>query len=91
VQHSKQHTEQEIRMKTFIAIAFLAGIGLAGISASQAMPVAPLNGAENGTVTLASQGCGLGRHRGPYNGCRPNFTCPPGWHSGPFGHHCFRN
>jgi hypothetical protein len=78
-------------MKKFIAIAFFASIGLAGISSSHAMPVAPLTAMEAGTITLASEGCGWGRHHGPYGSCRPNFTCPPGWHSGPHGHHCFRN
>jgi hypothetical protein len=75
------------------ALAALVTIGMAGISASQAMPVAPLDQAqaETSIVTPTAGGCGWAFHRGPYGACRPMFSCPPGWHSGPFGRHCFRN
>jgi hypothetical protein len=62
------------------------------MSASQAMPVAPLDqaaAADTATIPVAD-GCGRGWHRGPYGGCRPMYNCPPGWHSGPFGRRCFR-
>jgi hypothetical protein len=78
-------------MKKLIAIAFLAGIGLASVSPSHAVPVAPLDQAQAGAVTRVAQGCGWGGHRGPYGHCRPLFSCPPGWHTGPYGRHCFRN
>ena len=65
----------------FLAASFAIGLSLAAMTASQAMPLAPLDQA----------GCGPGWHRGPYGGCRPMYNCPPGWHSGPFGRSCFRN
>jgi hypothetical protein len=81
-----------IRTSLF-ALAGLVTIGMAGLSASQAMPVAALDQAQadSSLMTLTAGGCGWGGHRGPYGGCRPMFNCPPGWHSGPFGRHCFRN
>ena len=80
-------------MKILAASLFAIGIGLASMSASQAMPVAPLDrSAATDTATIpVSGGCGPGGHRGPYGGCRPLYNCPPGWHSGPYGQRCFRN
>ena len=78
---------------SLIALAALATIGAAGVSVSQAMPIAPLDQAqaEISIVSTTAGGCGWGMHRGPYGGCRPMFNCPPGWHSGPWGRHCFPN
>jgi len=81
---------------TFRAMSFAVSmglIGLAGMSAARAMPIAPLDQAqaEASVIEAASGGCGWLGHRGPYGHCRPVFSCPPGWHSGPFGRHCFRN
>jgi hypothetical protein len=84
-------------MRTFLrATSFalsLGLIGLAGISASRAMPIAPLDQAqaEASVIATASGHCGWFGHRGPFGHCRPIFSCPPGWHPGPFGEHCFRN
>ena len=52
---------------------FAAVIGLSGLATApvQAMPIAPLP-ASAPAVTLVSGGCGVGFHRGPYGGCRPN-------------------
>lgn len=72
---------------------FVLGLGFAAMSASQAMPIAPLDQAQataDTTIRVAG-GCGVGWHRGPYGGCRPMYNCPPGWHPGPFGRRCFRN
>ena len=84
-------------MKIFAASALAIGLGIglgfAAISASSAMPIAPLDqsqAASDNAIRVAG-GCGPGWHRGPYGGCRPMFNCPPGWHSGPFGRRCFRN
>jgi hypothetical protein len=55
------------------------------------MPVAPLDQPASADIIRVAGGCGWGFHRGPYGGCRPMYNCPPGWHSGPFGRHCFRN
>jgi hypothetical protein len=78
---------------SLLALAALATIAVAGVSVSQAMPVAPLDQAqaEVSIVSTTAGGCGWGMHRGPYGGCRPMFNCPPGWHSGPWGRHCFPN
>jgi hypothetical protein len=79
-------------MKLLAASAFAIGLGLAGITASQAMPLGPVvDQGPSAEVILVAGGCGFGWHRGPYGGCRPMYNCPPGWHSGPFGRHCFRN
>jgi hypothetical protein len=59
------------------------GLGLAAMTASQAMPLAPLDRAASANTIHVAGGCGPGWHRGPYGGCRPMFNCPPGWHSGP--------
>jgi hypothetical protein len=87
--------EKEIAMSkrtSLFALAAFVTIATAGISA-QAMPVAPLDQAqaEISILSTTAGGCGWGEHRGPYGGCRAMFNCPPGWHSGPFGRHCFRN
>lgn len=80
-------------MKILAASALAIGLGLAAVSASQAMPTAPLDPARtvSENVIQVAGGCGPGWHRGPYGGCRPMYNCPPGWHSGPFGRRCFRN
>jgi hypothetical protein len=67
------------------------GFGLAAVSASRAMPVAPAGQSVSSDVIRVAGGCGPGFHRGPYGGCRPMFNCPPGWHPGPYGRQCFRN
>ena len=80
-------------MKILAASLFAIGVSLAAMSASQAMPVAPLDQAvsEDAAMIPVYGGCGWGGHRGPYGGCRPLYNCPPGWHSGPYGRRCFRN
>ncbi|MGA7805713.1 GCG_CRPN prefix-to-repeats domain-containing protein [Bradyrhizobium sp.] len=75
-----------------VAPVLALGLGLAAITASQAMPLAPLNQpSDDGAIIRVAGGCGPGGHRGPYGGCRPMYNCPPGWHSGPYGRRCFRN
>jgi hypothetical protein len=78
-------------MKFLAASALALGLGLAAMSASQAMPLAPLAQATSGEIIHVSGGCGPYGHRGPYGGCRPVYNCPPGWHPGPYGQRCFRN
>lgn len=72
-------------------LVFAIGLVLMTISASQAMPVAPLDRSVSADTIQIAQGCGPGWHRGPRGACRPLYNCPPGWHSGPFGRRCFRN
>ena len=83
--------ERKKSMKLLTASAFAVGLSLMAMSASQAMPLAPLDQSVSSDTIRVAGGCGPGWHRGPYGGCRPMFNCPPGWHSGPFGRHCFRN
>jgi hypothetical protein len=88
-------------MKILFAAALLAG-SLAGFGAANAaMPLAPLSPSENADVIQIAGGCGIGFHRGPYGGCRPNGygapvvvvrppvvvvrRCPPGFFRGPYG------
>ena len=78
-------------MKNFIAVALFASVALIGVTAAQAMPIAPLAQDQNTPVIQVFGGCGYGWHRGPYGGCRPLYNCPPGWHTGPYGRRCFRN
>jgi hypothetical protein len=51
-------------------IASVAFLGIAAVPAA-AMPVAPLTDVPS-VITLTAGGCGIGFHRGPYGGCRPN-------------------
>jgi hypothetical protein len=78
-------------MKILAATVFAIGLGFAGMTASQAMPVAPVNQSVSSDVIKVAQGCGPGFHRGPAGACRPLYNCPPGWHTGPYGKQCFRN
>ena len=79
-------------MKLLAAAAVAFGLSSAAITASQAMPMVPLDqNLPDGAIIRVIEGCGPGWHRGPYGACRPRFSCPPGWHSGPYGWHCFRN
>lgn len=77
-------------MHKVIAIALASSFGLFTVSAG-AMPMTGLDNSSGAVITQVSQGCGVGKHRGPYGHCRPVFSCPRGWHSGPYGQHCFRN
>ena len=79
-------------MKLFAASVLALGLGLAAVSASLAMPVAPLGPTQGASeVIQVAQGCGPGFHRGPYGACRPLYSCPAGWHPGPYGKQCFPN
>jgi len=78
-------------MKMLVASAFAICLGLGAVSASKAMPLAPLDQAAATEIIRVAGGCGPGWHRGPYGGCRPLYNCPAGWHSGPYGKQCFRN
>jgi hypothetical protein len=83
-------------------LKLLLGLGLAiGLMgpAQAAIPVAP-GGTSKSPVILAYGGCGPYGHRGPYGGCRAGGQgggyrwgrpCPPGFHLGPQGRHCWPN
>jgi hypothetical protein len=77
-------------MKVLAASALALGLGLAGVSASQAMPISTIAPSQAEIVQVA-QGCGPGMHRGPGGFCRPLYSCPPGWHPEPYGKRCYPN
>ena len=76
-------------MRKFAGVFLAIGFGLSAVSA-QAMPL-PTVSADDAFLAKAAYGCGAGMTIGPYGHCRPKFNCPPGWHPGPQGFHCFRN
>ena len=85
-----------IMLKSTLALAL--SIGLA-IPAQAAMQLAPVEKSVS-PVILVYGGCGPYGHRGPYGGCRAGGQwggywagrpCPPGFHLGPYGRHCWPN
>jgi hypothetical protein len=50
----------------------LALLGLAAAVPADAMPFPSLADQAPSAITLTAGGCGVGFHRGPYGGCRPN-------------------
>src|SRR5258707_9328747 len=64
----RKQQRREKPVNKFIAFAFI--LGLSG-SAAEAMPLSP-DQAPGGMIIKVAGGCGLGFHRGPYGGCRPN-------------------
>jgi hypothetical protein len=62
----------ENEMKLALAAASLAAALVAG-SAAQAFPVPAQPMPAQGDVVRVAGGCGLGWHRGPWGGCRPNY------------------
>ncbi len=91
--------------RTLLTAAVLAAaLGLSA-TAAEALPLVPpaassLAAPDGGNIVQVYGGCGPYGHRGPYGGCRrggqaggyvPGRACPPGWHVGPYGRHCFRN
>jgi hypothetical protein len=58
------------RVLAFACAALGSSLALFG---AQAFPISSID-AQLGTsdVTLVAGGCGIGFHRGPYGGCRPN-------------------
>jgi len=63
--------------------AFASALALLGLSAAvpaQAMPFPLLGDQPSPGITLTAGGCGIGFHRGPYGGCRPNGGAYYGYH-----------
>lgn len=86
-------------LKTFTSAAIVL-LGLLP-NASFASPGAALSAlAPHSNIIEIYGGCGPYGHRGPYGACRaggqaggyaPGYSCPPGWHVGPYGRRCWRN
>ena len=59
--------------KIVLAAAAASTLLFGGIDAAGAMTAGAIPLAESApAVTLVAGGCGIGFHRGPYGGCRPN-------------------
>jgi hypothetical protein len=81
--------------------------GLLGLVMAAAAVAAPIQAAPVALRVVSAQspileifgGCGPYGHRGPYGHCRAGgqwggynrFSCPRGWHIGPYGRHCWPN
>ncbi|MBP2149647.1 hypothetical protein V5F63_07045 [Xanthobacter autotrophicus DSM 597] len=78
-----------MRKQILIAAAAAGFLGL-GMGAAAAFP-APQPLDRLGTVQTVAGGCGIGWHRGPWGGCRPNYWRPYWgprycwWRPGPWG------
>jgi hypothetical protein len=78
-------------MMKLVAIFFLSAISGAGISSTQAMPIADM-GVESGAPNMPNimrvwDDCGHGRYRDQNGRCVSNWHpgpngCPPGYHLG---------
>jgi hypothetical protein len=91
---------ETVMWRGIIPAAVVAAVLLAG--RADAVPLANLDGAAAPHVTLVYGGCGPYGHRGPFGHCRPGgqwggygaggiSACPPGFHLGPYGQHCWPN
>jgi hypothetical protein len=69
---SHRRTKECDLMRNIVFASALALLGLATAGPAQAMPFPPLGDAAPSALTLTAGGCGIGFHRGPYGGCRPN-------------------
>jgi hypothetical protein len=61
-------------------VALLSGLSIAGASAMPLGPTDQPSATEqtgNPNLVLVAEGCGIGFHRGPWGGCRPNIS--PAW------------
>ena len=59
-------------MRNIVFASGLALLGLAAAVPALAMPFPLLGDEAPSALTLTAGGCGIGFHRGPYGGCRPN-------------------
>ena len=62
----------------FKSLFFVFAFGVAANTSAQAMPFQQL---QNDLIVPVSSGCGLGVHRGPYDGCYPAYG---GYYGGPY-------
>src|SRR4029079_13084951 len=70
--------------KQFCLVAVLGAIAASTCFEAQAFPVSNLAEQADQLVQIR-QGCGLGRHRGPWGGCRWNRGGGCWWRSTPWG------
>jgi hypothetical protein len=80
-------------MRTLLAAAMFVGMGLAGLSSSQAMSAPGMVLPQSGAITQVAGGCGPGGFRDRFGVCRPKGyvyrphvrRCPPRMHWTPVG------
>jgi hypothetical protein len=86
-------------MMTRLILGAVLAVSL--VTSASAAIIAPPVSHDAGIVKVYG-GCGIYGHRGPYGGCRPGGQaggywgwgvrpCPPGFHLGPYGQHCWPN
>jgi len=72
-------------MRTLLFGSAMALLALASAPAN-AMPFPSLADQTPSAITLTAGGCGIGFHRGPYGGCRPNGGAYYGYHPYAYGY-----
>lgn len=63
-------------MNGFFAAAVAASLSVVGAISAQAMPLAPIGGAQDSLIEHVAQGCGRGYERDRRGFCRPSFDRP---------------
>lgn len=74
-------------MRNTVFASTLALLGLAAAVPADAMPFPSLADQAPSAITLTAGGCGIGFHRGPYGGCRPNRGYAYGYRPYAYGYH----
>ena len=64
-------TQEQLLMRTLLSRSDFALLCAAAAPAN-AMPFPSFADQVSSAITLTAGGCGIGFHRGPYGGCRPN-------------------
>lgn len=66
-------------MKRYLFL-LLVSLAIAYAADTEAMPLAPVVAPE--LIFSVASGCGLGVHRGPFDGCEPVYGYHPGYYRG---------
>jgi hypothetical protein len=76
-------------MRNIVFASALALVGFAAAAPVHSMPFPALADQVPSAITLTAGGCGIGFHRGPYGGCRPNGGYAYGYHpyARPYGYY----
>jgi hypothetical protein len=88
--HPATPLTREILMRSMPVLAAVLTLASSSLAAT-AMPADSGLKSESAQVIRIADGCGPDGFRGPGGHCRPRGSCPPGWHPGPAGYHCFPN
>jgi hypothetical protein len=74
-------------MQNIVFASAFALLGFAVAAPAEAMPFPLLSDEAPPAITLTAGGCGIGFHRGPYGGCRPNGGVYYGYRPYAYGYH----